>query len=183
MIIDKISKIDLTSVDPSVDSESRSGLVFSKSLMRQRWKATVTWVTMRNASARALFAQLAAMRGTHGTAEISLPLVNEHPNLTGDIVTDGTWPAGSIQLYIAGYTGEFTVGGTFNIAGHSKLYMIVNQTENVIDIVPPLRKTVTDAAINYTSPTLKVRKTSADTAWNIVRVNGQLNSEFIEDLD
>ena len=183
MIDHKISKIDLTSVDPSISMESRSGLEFSKSLKKQRWKAAVTWVTMKNDTAKSLFADLVAMQGKHGQGALRLPLLNQHPNMSGTITTDGQWPAGATQIYISGFNGEFSRGGTFNIAGHSKLYMIVSQTENVINFAPALRKTVNNAEINYTTPTLAVRKNSDDTPWNMVRVNGQLNSEFIEVLD
>lgn len=183
MIEGKISSIELKSIDPSMQTVSRSGVRYTRSLMRQYWRINVTWVKMKNSEAQALYAKLAAMSGMHGTDAIRLPLLSEHPNLSGTVSVIGAVPAGAKKVSISGDTGAFSVGGVFNFSGHSKLYMVVEQEADELHFMPPLRKPVNGDTINYSAPTVRVYRTKQDVGWKQQRVNGQLTDEFEEDLD
>jgi hypothetical protein len=183
MIQKKISTIELKSIDPSMQTMSRSGKRYTRSLMRQYWRISVTWVKMKNRDAQELYAHLVDMQGSHGTSSLSLPLAGEHPNVSGTAAVIGTVLAGAKMVSTAGATGSFTVGGVFNFSGHSKLYMVVSQDGGALSFTPPLRKSVNNDTINYSTPTVQVYRTKQDTAWKQQRINSQLTDEFEEELD
>lgn len=183
MISSRIDSVELTSVDPASATTSRSGVRYSRSLNRQYWRLSVTWVKMKNREAQALYAQLAALRGEHGTTAISIPLVNEHPYFSGPARVSGVAEAGKNQVLLSGHSGSLTPGGTFNFSGHSKLYMVVSQDDGVLTFIPSLRKTVIADTLNYSSPTARVHRTKETTAWKQARVNSQITDEFEEALE
>lgn len=183
MISSKIDSVELTSVDPSSSATSRSGVRYSRSLKRQYWRISVTWVKMKNREVQALYAQLVALEGEHGTAAINIPLVNEHPSFGGSARVLGTVEAGKRQVSLVGHTGSLTPGGTFNFSGHSKLYMVVSQENELLTFTPSLRRAVAADSINYASPTVQVYRTKETTAWKQARVNSQITDEFEEALE
>ncbi|MBJ7555385.1 hypothetical protein [Marinomonas spartinae] len=183
MIESKISSVQLTSVDPSSQTVSRSGRRYSRSLMRQYWRVSVTWVKMKNREAQALYAKLVSMQGMHGESVLSLPLVGEHPALSGTIAVDGVAMAGESKITINGFEGAFSVGGVFNFSGHNKLYMVVEHQGGLLTFAPPLRKAVNNDTINYAAPTIKLHRTKEDMGWKQDRVNSQLTDEFEEVLE
>jgi hypothetical protein len=183
MIQSRISSVELKSIDPSMQTVSRSGLRYTRSLMRQYWRISVTWVKMKNSEAQALYAKLVSMQGMHGSDVLSLPLVSEHPAVSGTVSVIGSVEAGAKMAPLSGGSGALSPGGVFNFSGHSKLYMVVVQDGEALHFTPPLRKALNADTINYAAPTVRVYRTKQDIGWKQQRVNSQLTDEFEEDLE
>lgn len=179
---DKIKGMDFSSVDPSIEMRSRSGVRFSQSRQAQAFEVSVSWSPMPNQDIKALNAALISLRGQVGALRLSVPLLNRHVNASGEWLCNATAP-GSNAVVMVTYYGTLTVGSVVNFAGHDKLYMITSQENETVTFAPPLRRAITENSIlNYSAPTLLcVRKNDSLTS-TFTRKNSALKDTFEEVL-
>ncbi len=139
----EFDSVTMATNTPTVKSESLSGRRQVRQLGSQRWSMTLSYPRMTRASFMPIMATIMKLRGSYGTFTIMLPLLSNSQGNTGGTWTCSAGASGSTAITLSGGTGSFTVGDIVRFSNHSKVYMIVGWSSNVMSVEPPLSTAVT----------------------------------------
>ncbi len=178
-----VGGFDVESSEENTVNVSRSGVRYVRNMESQRWGANVTFVRMQNEQAKELYADLVSLRGSKGNARVHAPFMEQHPNISGSVVANGAYAAGTTSLSLSGgYVGTLSKGSLINFSGHDKAYMVMSHVDALLTISPPLRKAVTNEVINYESPYILAYLDSDTPNWATARKVSQIQANFVEEL-
>ena len=126
-----------------------------------RWEAEVTLPAMGHSQARVYTAFFASLRGMKETFTMANPLHNV--SATGTIASA---VVGATNITLSNVSGSYTLGDHFEV--NNRLYMITSvPSNNNFDIMPPLRDTLSSAAVDFSLPAGTWRLASNDIGWSI----------------
>jgi hypothetical protein len=158
------STVNITSLQPNLMSETRSGRRQVRSIGSQRWSMTATFNPMTRAEFMPVYAFVLAQKGQLDTFQFVPPVVGStEGGATGTVTTNGTFAIGATSITIAGLTGTLKAGDFIKFASHSKVYMLTADRSGAgaMTIEPPLFVAVGNTVgITYVSVPFTVRLTN-----------------------
>jgi len=155
------STINVTSLQPNLMSETRSGRRQVRSIGSQRWSITATYNPMTRAEFMPVYAFVLSQKGQLETFQFVPPVIGTTAGTaTGSVTTNGSSAIGATSVTIAGLTGILKAGDFIKFATHSKVYMVTADRSGAgaMTIEPPLFVAVAGStAITYNSVPFTVR--------------------------
>ena len=155
------STVNVTSLQPNLMSETRSGRRQVRSIGSQRWAITATYNPMTRAEFMPVYAFVLSQKGQLETFQFVPPVIGTTAGTaTGSVTTNGTSAIGATSITIAGLTGILKAGDFIKFATHSKVYMVTADRSGAgaMTIEPPLFVAVAGStAITYTAVPFTVR--------------------------
>ncbi len=155
------TSVTLTSVQPNLMSETRSGRRQVRSIGSQRWALTLSYNPMTRAEFMPIYAFVLSQKGQYDTFTIAPPVISSSSgNPTGTVTTNGSSSAGAASVTLAGLSGSLKAGDLIKFANHTKVYMLTADRSGAgsVGIEPPLLTTVgTGVAVTYNAVPITVR--------------------------
>ena len=163
--------IGFSSEQKTITSTTDSGKMFSVQVDGQRWKFSASYPPMTRQTFAPVYAFIIKQRSQKETFTIVPPVISSAKgHETASVLVNGAHTAGDTTITINGHqnnsAGAFHAGDLIKFAGHSKVYMIVedvNPSSNAstLTIEPPLQSDLADdEAITYDNVPFTVRLTS-----------------------
>ena len=186
--------LGFTSEQKTITSTTDSGKIFAVQVDGQRWKFSASYPPMTRTTFAPVYAFIIKQRSQKETFQIVPPVISSAKgHETASVLVNGAHTAGDTTITIDGHqndsAGAFHAGDLIKFAGHSKVYMIVenvNPSSNAstITIEPPLRSALTDnEAITYDNVPFTVRLTNDIQTFNTDNIDlYKFEIDFIEAL-
>jgi hypothetical protein len=155
------SVINITSVQPNLVTETRSGRRQVRSIGGQRWSLTASYNPMTRAEFMPVYAFILAQKGQFETFQIVPAVVGSTSGTaTGSVTTSGSAALGATSISLTGLTGVLKAGDFIKFANHSKVYMLTadRSGNGSVAIQPQLVAAVgSGVAVTYNSVPFTVR--------------------------
>jgi hypothetical protein len=155
------STVNITSLQPNLMSETRSGRRQVRSIGSQRWAITATYNPMTRAEFMPVYAFVLGQKGQLESFQFVPPVVGSTSGTaTGSVTTNGSFSLGATSVTIAGLTGTLKAGDFIKFDSHSKVYMVTADRvgAGAMTIEPPLFEAVgTGIGVTYSSVPFTVR--------------------------
>ncbi len=155
--------ITVTSVDPTLFSESVNGRTQTRKVSGQRWQLKASYPAMTQTSFMPVYAYVVSQRGMLNTFTVRIPVLEDaRGTASGTFLVNGSKTAGQTVIAIDGGTGTLVEGDFIKFA-HDKVYMVTAHTETTgnttsITVSPPLVDDIANnSSITYDNVPIKVR--------------------------
>lgn len=141
------SRINITSLNLNLMSESLSGRRQVRGIGSQRWAITASYNPMTRAEFAPVYTFIIKQRGMFESFQFVPPVVAvQSGTASGSKKVNGALSIGATSMNLQGGSGTLKAGDFFKFANHSKVYMFTadrNGNGNVT-FEPPLIATVAD---------------------------------------
>jgi hypothetical protein len=155
------STINITSLQPNLMSETRSGRRQVRSIGSQRWAITATFNPMTRAEFMPVYSFILAQKGQLEKFQFVPPVVGSTSGTaSGTVITSGATSIGASSVTISGLTGILKAGDFIKFSTHDKIYMVTADRNGggALTFEPPLFVAVADAVgITYNAVPFTVR--------------------------
>lgn len=155
------TSVTLTSVQPNLMSETRSGRRQVRSIGSQRWALTLSYNPMTRAEFMPIYAFVIAQKGQYDTFTIAPPVISSTSGTaSGTVTTNASASAGAASVSLTGLTGVLKAGDFIKFANHNKVYMLRadRSGSGSASIEPPLLTAVgSGVGVTYKNVTFTVR--------------------------
>jgi len=154
--------LNFNSQQKTLMSTTDSGKTFRRQVDGQRWTFTVSYPLKTRSDFAPIQAFIIKQRSQKEDFTITFPsYLNAQGSETGTVLVDGVHSAGDTTITVDGHAGDtagsFKAGDLIKFAGHSKVYMIVedvtpSSNASTLTIEPPLTNALADdEAVTYDS--------------------------------
>jgi hypothetical protein len=155
------ASINITSIQPNLVSETRSGKRQVRAIGGQRWALSAVYAPMTRAEFMPVYAFVIAQKGQFETFQIVPPVVGSTSGTaTGTVSTSGSATIGASSVSLTGLTGVLKAGDFIKFASHNKIYMLTadRSGNGSVTIQPPLVVAVGSAVgVTYNNVPFTVR--------------------------
>lgn len=163
--------LGFSSEQKTITSTTDSGKMFSVQVDGQRWKFSASYPPMGRTTFAPVYAFIIKQRSQKETFTIVPPIISSaRGHEVNNVAVNGAHSAGDTTITVDGHhnnsNGAFLAGDLIKFAGHSKVYMIVEDVNpsgnaSTLTIEPPLRNALADdEAITYDNVPFTVRLTN-----------------------
>ena len=163
----EFSSVGFASEQKTITSTTDSGKMFAVQVDGQRFKFSASYPPLSRADFSPVYAFIMKQRSQKETFQIALPdLKNAKGDVSGTVLVNGVHSAGDTTIDIDGMTGTLKAGDYIKFAGHTKVYVVVEDATasagaTTITIEPPLRSALSDdEAVTYDNVQFTVRLTN-----------------------
>lgn len=135
------ANINVTSLQPNLVSETRSGKRQVRAIGGHRWALAAAYAPMTRAEFMPVYAFIIAQKGQFETFQIVPPVVGSTAGTaTGTVTTSASAAIGAASVSLTGLTGVLKAGDFIKFANHTKIYMLMadRSGNGAVAIQPPL---------------------------------------------
>ena len=159
--------VGFSSEQKTITSTTDSGKMFAVQVDGQRFKFAASYPPMSRSDFSPVYAFIMKQRSQKETFQIALPdLKNAKGDVSGTVLVNGVHSAGDTTIDVDGMTGTLKAGDYIKFAGHTKVYVVVEDATAsagaaTLTIEPPLRSALADdEAVTYDNVQFTVRLTN-----------------------
>lgn len=148
----------VTSIDPTLFSESVSGRTQARKVAGQKWQVKAKYPPMTQAEFMPVYSYVISKRGMLGTFALRIPVLDgSRGAASGTFLVNGAFTAGQTVVSINGGSGVLA-SGDFIKFDHDKVYMVIDHSGDSLTISPALVSPVADdETVVYENVAIKVR--------------------------
>ena len=186
--------LNFKSQQKTLMSTTDSGKTFRRQVDGQRWTFTVSYPLKTRQDFAPIQAFIIRQRSQKEDFTITFPsYLNAQGSETGTVLVNGVHSAGDTTIDVNGHAGDtagsFKAGDLIKFAGHSKVYMIVedvtpSSNASTLTIEPPLTNALAnDEAVTYDSVPFTVHLNSDLQEFQTNQVDSSGNLLFSFEFD